>query len=140
MKQHRIYGLTENEHTALVTRADGRCECCGEARPLGIDHCHSTGHVRGLLCTTCNSRLGRHENGTINDPLCADYLLRIKADKGSGRYHVTPVRKVRVPDELWRRALARAEEEGTSVSAVIVRALEEWVERRGSGEGDERES
>ncbi len=42
----------------------------------------------------------------------------------------TPLRNVRVPDELWGRALARAEEEGTSVSAVIVRALEEWVEQR----------
>ncbi len=40
----------------------------------------------------------------------------------------TPHRNVRVPDELWGRALARAEEEGTSVSAVLVRALEEWVE------------
>ncbi len=39
----------------------------------------------------------------------------------------TPIRNVRVPDELWGRALARAEEEGTSVSAMIVRALEKWV-------------
>ncbi len=42
----------------------------------------------------------------------------------------TPARNVRVSDELWGRALARAEEEGTSVSAVIVRALEEWVETK----------
>ncbi len=42
----------------------------------------------------------------------------------------TPARNVRVPDDLWGRALARAEEEGTSVSAVIVRALEEWVAGR----------
>ncbi len=44
----------------------------------------------------------------------------------------TPIRNVRVPDEVWGRALARAEEEGTSVSAVIVRALEEWT----SGDGE----
>ncbi len=42
----------------------------------------------------------------------------------------TPTRNVRVPNDLWGRALARAEEEGTSVSAVIVRALEEWVKQR----------
>ncbi len=42
----------------------------------------------------------------------------------------TPHRNVRVPDELWGRALARAEEEGTSVSAVIVGALERWVAER----------
>ncbi len=40
----------------------------------------------------------------------------------------TPHRKVRVPDELWRRALARAQMEGTSVSAVLVKALREWVD------------
>ncbi len=39
----------------------------------------------------------------------------------------SPMRNVRVPNELWGRALARAEEEGTSVSAVIVGALEKWV-------------
>ncbi len=39
----------------------------------------------------------------------------------------TPHRKVRVPDELWERALARAQAEGTDVSAVLRRALEEWV-------------
>ncbi len=42
----------------------------------------------------------------------------------------TPHRKVRVPDELWGRALARAEEEGTDVSAVLRRALAEWVDRK----------
>ncbi len=42
----------------------------------------------------------------------------------------TPIRNVRVPEELWGRALARAEEEGTSVSAVIVGALEKWVTER----------
>ncbi len=40
----------------------------------------------------------------------------------------TPHRNVRVPDELWGRALARAQVEGTSVSAVLVQALRKWVE------------
>ncbi len=40
----------------------------------------------------------------------------------------TPTRNVRVPTELWERALARAQKEGTSVSAHIVQELQEWVE------------
>ena len=39
----------------------------------------------------------------------------------------TPLRNVRVSDELWRRALARAAENKQTVSAVIVEALKEYV-------------
>jgi hypothetical protein len=36
---------------------------------------------------------------------------------------VTPLRAVRIPDEVWHAAQARAAAEGTTVSAVILRAL-----------------
>lgn len=39
----------------------------------------------------------------------------------------TPLRNVRVPEDLWGRALARAAAEGTTVSAVIVQALKRYV-------------
>ena len=38
-----------------------------------------------------------------------------------------PVRTVRVPEELWRAAQARAAERGESVSAVLLRALKRYV-------------
>ena len=35
------------------------CECCGEQRDkLLIDHCHSTGEMRGWLCNPCNIAIG----------------------------------------------------------------------------------
>lgn len=40
----------------------------------------------------------------------------------------TPARSVRVADELWRAAKAKAAAEGETVTDVIVRALEEYVE------------
>jgi hypothetical protein len=39
----------------------GRCKICDrqpQSKGLHIDHCHSTGKVRGLLCGTCNQGIG----------------------------------------------------------------------------------
>ena len=41
----------------------------------------------------------------------------------------TPSRNVRVSDELWRAALAKAEERGETVADVVRRALERYVKR-----------
>lgn len=39
---------------------DDRCAVCGvHGRDLVIDHCHSTGQVRGRLCRGCNTREGK---------------------------------------------------------------------------------
>ena len=58
------YSVTAEEYLALYKFQGGRCYICRKARGigrrLGIDHCHITGRVRGLLCTgskdpkTCN--------------------------------------------------------------------------------------
>lgn len=59
----RAKGLSEAEHEALVLLQDGRCAICGHdagdrTRRLFVDHCHTSGRVRGLLCGRCNSGLG----------------------------------------------------------------------------------
>lgn len=40
----------------------------------------------------------------------------------------TPLRNVRVPDDLWAAAQRRAAEDDTTVSAVIVEHLEQYVD------------
>ncbi len=40
---------------------------------------------------------------------------------------VTPVRNVRVPDGLWRAAQAKAAEEQTTLTDVILTALHRYV-------------
>lgn len=42
----------------------------------------------------------------------------------------TPIRAVRVPDEVWDAAKAKAQAEGTNVSAVVLAALHEYVAPR----------
>jgi hypothetical protein len=41
----------------------------------------------------------------------------------------TPPRSVRVPDDLWQAAKARAEDKGETVTDVLVRALTNYVRR-----------
>jgi len=41
----------------------------------------------------------------------------------------TTIRGIRIPDELWAQAQAKAESEGRSVSDVLRTYLERWVRR-----------
>jgi hypothetical protein len=56
------YGLTEEQFDAMVEAQGNRCAVCGSAPgfhgKLHVDHCHSTGKIRGLLCTQCNIGAG----------------------------------------------------------------------------------
>lgn len=56
----QVFGITPQEYERLLAVQDGRCAIC-ERRPrkrrLAVDHDHSTGEVRGLLCTRCNHKL-----------------------------------------------------------------------------------
>jgi hypothetical protein len=59
------YGLTVDQFNAMVIAQANRCAICrrdlGEGRGRHVDHDHSTGAVRGLLCVRCNTTLGRVE-------------------------------------------------------------------------------
>ena len=58
------YGLTEESYQALLRAQEGRCAICATDQPLRcrsllyVDHCHTTGTVRGLLCHPCNAAIG----------------------------------------------------------------------------------
>jgi len=39
----------------------------------------------------------------------------------------TPIRSMRIPDKLWVKAKAKAKREHTTVSAIVVKALFDWV-------------
>jgi hypothetical protein len=41
---------------------------------------------------------------------------------------ITPARSIRIPDKLWAKAKAKAKREHTTVSAIIVKALLDWVD------------
>jgi len=53
----KSYGITQAEYEVLAVHQAGHCAICDRVVPLVIDHCHTDGHVRGLLCKMCNMAL-----------------------------------------------------------------------------------
>jgi hypothetical protein len=55
-------GSNEAEYQNLLRIQGGKCAICGKVpesdRRLALDHCHTTGQFRGLLCFSCNTALG----------------------------------------------------------------------------------
>lgn len=66
MRLKRKFDITLEEYNTMLTEQDGVCAIC-KAPPdtrwkrLAVDHDHLTGKIRGLLCMTCNTMLGRLE-------------------------------------------------------------------------------
>lgn len=63
----RKYGLERGEMERMLAAQDGKCLICArepdpnakpQYRRLHVDHCHTSGKVRGLLCGNCNTMIG----------------------------------------------------------------------------------
>jgi hypothetical protein len=57
------YGMTYEQWEAMREAENYSCMICGITeeelgKRLDVDHCHSSGKVRGLLCNPCNTVLG----------------------------------------------------------------------------------
>lgn len=76
----RSYGLTPEEFEQLRQAQNDRCAICGSSdwgRPSpSIDHDHSTGKVRELLCNRCNRTLGLAEDSITLLIKMAKYLRK----------------------------------------------------------------
>ena len=65
------YGLTSDQVQEMWVRQRGECAICREYLTAPkIDHSHTTGKVRGLLCHRCNLRLSG-----IEDPIFMSLAL-----------------------------------------------------------------
>lgn len=73
-------------YDAMLAAQGGVCAICGrpETRPapngqpsrLHVDHNHSTGLVRGLLCNNCNQAIGKMGDDPDRLITAAEYLRR----------------------------------------------------------------
>ncbi len=59
----RLTGCTPQQYVQLKQEQNGCCKICNRHESefkiqLAADHCHKTGVIRGLLCSSCNRALG----------------------------------------------------------------------------------
>ena len=74
----RNYGISIDEYDKLFESQNGVCKICNKScatgRRLSVDHDHTTGKVRGLLCRNCNVALGYLQDDPLLLERCVLYL------------------------------------------------------------------
>jgi hypothetical protein len=70
----RRYGITAQEADAMLEEQGGVCAICRTAPAVHVDHDHSTGAVRALLCFNCNGGLGQFRDDPNVLRAAADYV------------------------------------------------------------------
>lgn len=79
----KLYGLTLQDYDDLLKEQNGCCKICGTTDPRGqskagrfyVDHNHTTGKVRGLLCNDCNTAIGLLKDNPAIVAKAWDYLV-----------------------------------------------------------------
>lgn len=70
-QHYKQFGISLVDYNRMLAEQNGGCAICGASasidvdhrtgkqRRLHVDHCHRTGVVRGLLCSSCNLGIGK---------------------------------------------------------------------------------
>ena len=87
IKLKRAYGITLDEYEKLLSKQDKKCAICGidnngkyrnKPRAFAVDHCHTTGKIRGLLCSDCNTGIGLLKDNINFLQSAIKYLNKLK--------------------------------------------------------------
>lgn len=66
LKLQKTYGITAEDYNAFSKFCNDKCVICENPCPSGrrlaVDHDHSNGVIRGLLCINCNKGLGNFKD------------------------------------------------------------------------------
>lgn len=71
------FKITLEEYNRKLLEQNGVCAICKKTekkKQLAVDHCHTTGRVRGLLCSHCNQALGHFKDDLATLKTAIEYL------------------------------------------------------------------
>lgn len=74
----KFRGVISDEELINLKRDVVQCVICGSGEKLVVDHDHTTGAVRGMLCNHCNRGLGHFRDDPILLEFAAQYLYASK--------------------------------------------------------------
>ena len=79
-RRARKYGMSSEELEQFLLAAEGKCTICGRHpnQWLVVDHDHSSGNVRGVLCEKCKQALGLMEDNIEYLSSAIKYLKKYK--------------------------------------------------------------
>ena len=74
------YNMDVSDYDKLLEEQGSACAICETTEPQGqgrfhIDHNHTTGEVRGLLCHSCNSGIGHLQDSPVILAEAIKYLV-----------------------------------------------------------------
>jgi hypothetical protein len=74
----RHYGISLATLERMIRAQGGQCAICEDIfksdRHTHVDHCHFTGAIRGILCSSCNLMLGHAKDDPKRLLAAAQYL------------------------------------------------------------------
>lgn len=70
----RLYRITPEYFEKLAANQSHCCAICGRKAQLVVDHDHTSGAIRGLLCHACNLGLGKFGDSVPSLLKAAQYL------------------------------------------------------------------
>ena len=76
----RNYGITSDQKQKMIEHQNNNCAICHtefkNAKSAHVDHCHTTGKVRAILCSGCNTGLGLFKESQENLKSAQKYLQK----------------------------------------------------------------
>lgn len=80
------YNLTREKYDQMVKAQNYVCYICNlpplgttkQSSALHVDHCHKTGVVRKLLCSACNTTLGKYKESEQIFMSFVEYIIQSK--------------------------------------------------------------
>lgn len=82
----RNYRISLDEYNLMLEAQEGRCLGCtifytqSSRGRFHVDHCHTTGKIRGLLCHNCNTALGLIKDNIDTLSMLISYLKTNKSN------------------------------------------------------------
>lgn len=73
----KAYGISSEQYQEKLKYQNYGCAICKKkqtTKALAVDHCHTTGKIRSLLCGPCNTGLGQFQDNPDLLLKAAEYL------------------------------------------------------------------